>query len=69
MNGPTGEPEGAPSKPFALPTELWLSVFEHLVTYETPLLGEPTTYRKQTTRALQRLQYVCRSWRVSMSFF
>ena len=48
----------------ALPTELWLTIFEHVVTYDAHIFDQSYEYRKERTRDLQRLQYVCRSWRV-----
>jgi hypothetical protein len=48
----------------ALPTELWLTIFEHVVTYDAHIFDQSYEYRKERTRGLQRLQYVCRSWRV-----
>ena len=48
----------------ALPAELWLTIFEHVVTYDTHIFKQSLKYRRERTRDLQRLQYVCKSWKV-----
>jgi len=48
----------------ALPTELWLTIFEHVVTYDTHIFNQSLKYRRERTCDLQRLQYVCKSWKV-----
>jgi hypothetical protein len=57
----------SPTKPHvlpALPTELWLTVFEQVVTYDKHIFDQSLPYRSKKTHNLQKLQCVCRSWRV-----
>jgi len=58
----------APSlKPHAmpfLPTELWLTIFEHFAALNTHIFEQSYEERREATRNLQRLQFVCKAWRV-----
>jgi hypothetical protein len=47
-----------------LPTELWQDIFEQLATENVHIFKQSTEYRQTKTRELQRLQLVCRKWRV-----
>ncbi|KAG9192259.1 hypothetical protein G6011_10993 [Alternaria panax] len=66
MNGtvaPFGEPLAKPHVQPVLPTELWLTIFDYVVTYDLHIFDQSLRYRRERTRSLQNLQYVCKSWR------
>ena len=65
MEGSVTTLEEACGTPTGLPRELWLSIFEHFV--ESHMFSQSRTQRKASLQALQRLQYVCKLWRVSVS--
>jgi hypothetical protein len=52
------------TNPPRLPTELWLAIFESFVTHDRHIFDQSFKHRRQATRDLQVLQYVCKSWRV-----
>jgi hypothetical protein len=47
-----------------LPTELWQVVFEQLYVHDVHIFRQSAHCRRNTIRHLQRLQLVCRKWRV-----
>lgn len=47
-----------------LPTELWLIIFDHFATLNIHIFEQWYEERREATRNLQRLQFVCRAWRV-----